>query len=547
MKQEIIDWLNSEGVQAKDCEGYIEVNGLHIYLLLLDNEGASISCPNDTNSLMITSYEVVNKSDQVKSILLAKLNRNKRLQGRECTVKEIDKITSRNFLDEYHIQGHNNLTIVSFGLYCEDELVGIITLGRHSRQTADNRIVLDRLCFKAGINVIGGSSKLFSRCIDWANKLNYDEIISFSDNRWGVGNVYNTLGFQLEKEYRPDYFYYDRQNKRCFSKQSQKKSSCNCPDSMTEFEWASYRGLVRFYDWGKKRWAYNLKPNERMSWTEARSHQCATQHKDGVFQHSHIRGYFQSEKNQAAVYYGSSYELRCEYLLENDISVKSFRRCDIFRGEVSWRNPDLLVEYIDGRIEIIEVKPEDMLTDETVQKQIEESKIFADKSGFGYRTWSEIDSGFTNEKEIINWAKEYLKINYNDVKFEEHQKSNRKRISKKHYDKKIKPDTIEHDCLYCNVVHTVLKKTYEAAIEKKGKWICEAEAGHIGGSKPKTSLIKENPYAAEGKKQCIGKECGQILKFEFFGVDKGRRDGYASKCKECRRKEANEKYSNREK
>lgn len=54
-------------------------------------------------------------------------------------------------------------------------------------------------------------------------------------------------------------------------------------------------------------------------------------------------------------------------------------------------------------------------------------------------------------------------------------------------------------------------------------------------------MRKANPYETEGKKECLG--CKQILSFDNFGTDKGRSDGYASKCKECRRVAANDKYA----
>jgi len=57
----------------------------------------------------------------------------------------------------------------------------------------------------------------------------------------------------------------------------------------------------------------------------------------------------------------------------------------------------------------------------------------------------------------------------------------------------------------------------------------------------KPHIRKSNPHAADGKKECLG--CKQVLSFDNFGTDKGRADGYASKCKECRRVSANEKYA----
>lgn len=121
-------------------------------------------------------------------------------------------------------------------------------------------IVLDRLCFKDGIQIVGGASKLFSRCIKWAKEKNHKEILSFSDNRWSLGNVYVALNFEKGKEYSPDYSYVNMKSPtERLSKQSQKKSVVKCPENMTEYQWALERGLSRIWDCGKKRWIYKIK------------------------------------------------------------------------------------------------------------------------------------------------------------------------------------------------------------------------------------------------------------------------------------------------
>jgi hypothetical protein len=115
---------------------------------------------------------------------------------------------------------------VFFGLFYENELCAAMSLGRHSRQTDTSRkeITLDRRCFKDSYQVIGGSSKLFNKCLNWAKNNGYKKIISFSDNRWSLGNVYLKMGFILEKEYGPDYSYVEINNPRKrLSKQSQNR------------------------------------------------------------------------------------------------------------------------------------------------------------------------------------------------------------------------------------------------------------------------------------------------------------------------------------
>ena len=148
-----------------------------------------------------------------------------------------------------------------FGLFFENELCSVMSLGRHNRQLDVNKkeITLDRLCFKDGYSVIGGSSKLFKACLKWASDNGYKKIISFSDNRWSLGRVYEKMGFILEKEYGADYSYVDVNNPRKrLSKQSQKKSMTDCPENLTEHSWAIQRGLAKIYDCGKKRWVFEL-------------------------------------------------------------------------------------------------------------------------------------------------------------------------------------------------------------------------------------------------------------------------------------------------
>lgn len=278
----IQDWLNSFGnnfssnrslISGKEIDLYdkhkklaIEYCGLHWHhefspeprnnkYHVLKHQACA-----DQNVQLITVFsdEWLNRNIQCKSHLKSILGiHNKKFHGRKCKVEEIEKETGREFFEKYHIQGKNKLGIVFYGLFHEQEIVGAMSLGRHNRQY-DN-LVLDRLCFKDGIQVAGGASKLFSRCVRWGKEREYKDILSFSDNRWSLGSIYEVLGFKLDKEMNSDYSYVDmkRPNKR-ISKQSQKKQNTNCPEGLTEYEWAYSRGLARIWDCGKKRWIYEL-------------------------------------------------------------------------------------------------------------------------------------------------------------------------------------------------------------------------------------------------------------------------------------------------
>jgi hypothetical protein len=212
----------------------------------------------DVQLLTIFSDEWCNRESQCKSHIKSILGiTDTRLYARNCIIQEIPKDKGRQFFQEYHIQGKNNLGIIFYGLFSGTELVGVMSLGRHNRNYGN--LVLDRLCFKDGIQVIGGASKLFKKCCEWASVNNYNEVISFSDNRWSLGKVYTAMGFQLDKEHGADYSYVNiaKPNAR-LSKQSQKKDATNCPEGLTESQWALQRGLAKIWDCGKKRWKFTL-------------------------------------------------------------------------------------------------------------------------------------------------------------------------------------------------------------------------------------------------------------------------------------------------
>jgi hypothetical protein len=206
----------------------------------------------------IFEHQWDSRSKQILGFIRTILGKNEiKVPARKCLITHDD---AKNFIDDNHIQGSTNSTIKYFNLEYKGEIVGSMTAAKHHRQNSDeNDIVLSRLCFKDNTNVQGGSGKLFKSFVQWAKEEGYEKIISWSDNCWTEGNIYKVLGFTMDKEYGPDHFYWDINNHRYFSKQSQKKSSVNCPEGMTEREWCMERGLYRIWDCGKKRWIFDLK------------------------------------------------------------------------------------------------------------------------------------------------------------------------------------------------------------------------------------------------------------------------------------------------
>ena len=126
--------------------------------------------------------------------------------ARKCEVKEIlDSKLSNKFLEKNHLQGGDK-SIIRIGLFYGGELVSIMTFdyfeGRNKMEEGGWN--LSRFCNKLNHNVIGGASKLLSYFISTRQP---KRIISYADNSWSNGSLYNKLKFMVVHNSNPDYKY----------------------------------------------------------------------------------------------------------------------------------------------------------------------------------------------------------------------------------------------------------------------------------------------------------------------------------------------------
>ena len=207
---------------------------------------------------LITIYdsEWNNRNYQIKSFIKSLLNKNERIiPGRSCEVKEIDSLLGIEFLEINHIQGTGKSEFYN-GLFFGNELVGVVGFSKHHRANSNESIVLNRLCFKSNVTILGGASKLLEHSKDQIKKRGYSSIISWSNNRWSEGNIYNKLGFTMEEESDPDYDYV--KGNKLYSKQSLKLTEEEKGLNIPESELRKSQGYSRIWDCGKKRWILKL-------------------------------------------------------------------------------------------------------------------------------------------------------------------------------------------------------------------------------------------------------------------------------------------------
>jgi predicted transcriptional regulator len=197
----------------------------------------------------------------VKNYISNCLGLSKKINGRDTKIVELDKKTAHKFLNSNHIQGTGSIH-VCFGLYFKEELVAVMS-GSHSRRGNNDDLILDRMVFKSGIYIPGGASKLFKKLKEYAKNKGYLGITSWSDNRWSEGKVYQSLGFKLINESKPDYSYITNLSKtERKSKQSNQKRMLikNGGIGNTESEMAESLNYLKIWDCGKKTWRFSLTP-----------------------------------------------------------------------------------------------------------------------------------------------------------------------------------------------------------------------------------------------------------------------------------------------
>lgn len=182
-----------------------------------------------------------------------------RLGARTCDLVELAPGVARAFMEREHLQGGSHRATYAVGLYAGTALVAAATLAPHHRASTPGVLVLDRLCFASGVQVLGGASRLLHALTSWAKAQGATRLVTWSDNRWSAGGVYARIGFHLAAELPPDYGYVlVAKPRERLSKQSQRKSRTGCPPDTTEHAWALAHGLARIWDCGHKRWELSL-------------------------------------------------------------------------------------------------------------------------------------------------------------------------------------------------------------------------------------------------------------------------------------------------
>lgn len=238
----------------------IEYNGMYWHNELFVNRSYHLSKLKLANKkgirlIQIFENEWQNKREIVQSRLKCIMGFNDKIYARKTKIIEITNNDKKEFLENTHIQG-NDASTIHYGLEYDNKIVAVMTFGK-SRFNAKEDWELMRFSSALGVNVTGGASKLFHHFLKHYN----GSIVSYADKCWSNGNLYDKLGFSLDKETEPGYIYYNIKTKDIINRMQAQKHKLKKLDTfeeeLSESDNMKKMDYFRIYDCGNLRYVYN--------------------------------------------------------------------------------------------------------------------------------------------------------------------------------------------------------------------------------------------------------------------------------------------------
>lgn len=199
--------------------------------------------------ITIFEDEWLNKKEVVLGRLLSILDRPiEKIYARTLMVGMASKEEGSAFFAKNHLQENSPFSF-AVKVYNQEKIYGMVSFGKPSRahigkNIGENVFELKRLCFLPGATVVGGTSKMFEFAKTKLEQEKVDGLVSFCDLRWGTGQVYKNLGFELASISRPSPHFTDGRGKRW--------------NYLTAYKNKEVKRLLKIYDCGHQKWVLKL-------------------------------------------------------------------------------------------------------------------------------------------------------------------------------------------------------------------------------------------------------------------------------------------------
>ena len=198
---------------------------------------------------VIFEDEWLEKKEIMKQVILNKLGVTvTRLSNRpnRCTFTNPSSRELNDFYERNHYIGKTNASI-NYAASIDNNIVAALSLRSPNRQSR-HQYELTRMASDPSVRVHGIWSKMFNKFVSDHKPAS---VVSFSDNRLFSGSVYSKMGFELDGEVRPDY-YWTKDRKR-YHKSGLRKSK---GETGTENDLRINQGFRKIWDYGKTRWVW---------------------------------------------------------------------------------------------------------------------------------------------------------------------------------------------------------------------------------------------------------------------------------------------------
>lgn len=218
-----------------------------------------LSLDKNVNLMHIWDWEWRCRQDIIKSILLNKIGKFKKIYARKCIIKQVNNNDKSKFLIDNHIQGDDTSSI-RLGLYYETDLVCLMTFVK-SRYDKKYQYELSRYCNLLNTNVIGGASKLFKHFI---KNYNVNSIVTYSDRRLFTGNLYKQIGMSFVDNTIPGYHYFHKNKgvpieRTHFQKHKLNKKLEKFDTNLSEWQNMQLNDYDRIWDCGHMKFEWIMK------------------------------------------------------------------------------------------------------------------------------------------------------------------------------------------------------------------------------------------------------------------------------------------------
>ena len=236
----------------------IEYNGVYYHSYNFGTEinshyNKSENCDTIGISLLhVYEDQWIHKTDIIKSMISNKLQKNNKVYARKTSIKLLSSSEAKEFFDSSHLAGHTTASIY-YGLVYDNKLVCAMSF---SKPRFDKKYEWEIIRFSNALftSVIGGASKLLAHFIKENSPNN---IMSYSSNDIGNGELYKSLGFNFLSRLLPGYSYIDKHRIRHSRQKFQKhklRNMINYDESKTEKQIMMESGYLLIHDAGNKKW-----------------------------------------------------------------------------------------------------------------------------------------------------------------------------------------------------------------------------------------------------------------------------------------------------